>query len=224
VERRGAGWILKTEQGELHAKRVVLAANGGNTGLHPRLRKTTMPLDVIEYASVPLTADQQTHILKDRVSFTDKQPYVFTARYEAGHRLIAAFPDFAIGRSKVAFNREAVSRLEQHFPALKGIEVEFLWPGRAWLNPDLLPRIYSLDEGAFAIQACNGRGLPVNTAIGAELAAALATNDFSTLSVQPQSPAPIAGYFVARHAPAWLMLNAFVRNRFERRGRSKASE
>ena len=112
--------------------------------------------------------------------------------------------------------REAVSRLERHFPQLNGIEVEYLWPGRAWLNPDLLPGIYALDEGAFAVQACNGRGLAVNTALGAELAAALIANDFSTLSVQPRSPAPIPGYFLARHAPAWLMFQAHARSKAER--------
>ena len=213
LSRNGAAWCVETAHGRVEAGRIVLAANGGNAGLHPKLRRTVLPLDVVEYASAPLSEDQQSAILRSRISFTDKQGYIFTARYDAAGRLICAFPDFAIRRSEPALVAEAANRLRRYFPVLKGIPIEYLWQGRAWINPDLLPKIYQLGDGALAIQACNGRGLTTNTVLGKEMAAALHQDDLGLLSVPPETPSPIRGYQVARHIPSLMMLSAFIRNR-----------
>ena len=211
--RTGSSWRVKIPQGQLEAKRIVLAANGGNADLHSKLKNTSLPLDVIEYATVPLTADVQSRILKENVSFTDKQPYLFTARFDVEHRLIAAFPDFAIRRSAAALTAEAGARIKQHFPLLQGTEIQYLWPGRAWINTDLLPKIYEVDQDVLAIQACNGRGIGVNATLGAELAEALVRNDLSGLSVQPERPNPIQAYPLARYVPLLLTSFARLRNR-----------
>jgi len=216
LNRCAAGWRLETRQGVLEADRVVLAANGGNAKLHPMLDRTVLPLDVIEYASAPLSPELQSEILRDRVAFTDKQAYIFTARYDAAGRLIAAFPDFMIKRSNSALVAEAADRLAFYFPALRNISIEYMWQGRAWINPDLLPKIYKLGDGAFAIQACNGRGLTTNTVLGKEMAAALYYNDPALLSIIPQTPSPIRFYRTAQHFPSLLMLSAFIRNRRSR--------
>ena len=213
LSRQSGGWRISAGQGTVAAKRVVLAANGGNAGLHPALRRTVLPLDVFEFATIPLTADRQSVLLQGRCSFTDKQAYIFSARYDAAGRLIGAFPDFTIKRKHATLIAEATARVGRYFPALEGIPIEYLWPGRAWLNPDLLPKIYALGEGAFAIQACNGRGLATNMVLGKEMAAALHQGRMADLSLAPESPAPIRGHFVAQYAPSLLMLLAFIRSR-----------
>lgn len=209
----GSEWKLHTEHGRLTAKRVVLAANGGNAQLHPRLRNTSLPLNVIEYATRPLSESEQAAILSNGISFTDKKPYLFTARFDVNRRLIAAFPDFPIRLKPAILLKEAEKRIALHFPNLAGIAIDYLWPGQAWINTDLLPRIYQLGDQALAVQACNGRGLSTNIVIGAEVAAALASNDFGKLSVQPMEPVAVRGYSVMQYLPTWLMLLAHVRAR-----------
>lgn len=213
LTRSGSAWRVETAQGVVEAGRIVLAANGGNGDLHPKLRRTVLPLDVVEYASAPLSEQQQAAVLRSRVAFTDKQGYIFTARYDAAGRLISAFPDFAIKRSEAALLAEAGKRLGRYFPALKDMPIDYLWQCRAWINPDLLPKIYQLGDGALAIQSCNGRGLSTNTVLGKEMAAALHQNDTGLLSVAPETPKPIYCYPVARHIPSLMMLSAFIRNR-----------
>lgn len=210
--QQDSGWTIKTQEGEVKAKHLVLAANGGNANLHPSLKNTVLPLDVIEYATTPLTQQQQHVLLKDRVSFTDKQNYLFTARFDAEDRLIAAFPDFATSRNHEQLLKEAKTRIEQHFPQLGPVEIQFLWPGRAWLNTDLLPKIYALGDNAVAIQACNGRGIASNLAIGSELATAIVTDDFSSLSVKVEKPKPIKPYALLQHLPSALMAIARAKN------------
>ncbi len=216
LSRLATGWRMRTDQGVVDAERIVLAANGGNAELHPALRCTVLPLDVFEYATIPLSQDQRSSILRDRCSFTDKQAYIFTARYDPAGRLIAAFPDFMIKRSDATLMAEAASRIGQYFPALKGTAIEYLWQGRAWINPGLLPKIYELGEGAFAIQACNGRGLTTNTVLGKEMAAALHQRNPALLSVPLEKPVPIRAHCLAQYAPSLLMLLAYIRNRSRR--------
>jgi glycine/D-amino acid oxidase-like deaminating enzyme len=216
VRFSGDRWRVSTAEGVLEAACIVLAANGGNAALHPSLRGTALPLDVIEYATPPLTEAAQALILRDDVSFTDKQPYIFTARFDAYRRLIAAFPNFALPRSRSTLMSEAVNRIRQHFPILNDVEIQYLWPGRAWINADLLPRIYELGSNAYAIQACNGRGIATNTLIGSELAAALVADDFSLTSILPKKPDPILAYPLTRHVPSLLMVLAHLRSRISR--------
>ncbi len=223
LERRVDGWRLKTDQGALNAEHVILAANGGNADLHPGLRRTVLPLDVIEFATTPLSAGQQSAILHRGVSFTDKQSYIFTARYDAVGRLISAFPDFLVRRSENALVKEASHRLEQYFPLLAGMSIEYLWKGRAWIHPHLLPKVYKLGTGAFAIQACNGRGLAANVVLGKEMASALLQRDLASLSVLPETPVPIRGHCLTQYVPSALMLLAFIRNRIGQPSRSRAA-
>lgn len=214
LTRKNTHWSVKTSQGTIESQYVILAANGGNSRLHSAMKNTVLPLNVIEYATAPLSPLQQAGILQNGESFTDKQPYVFSARFDEKKRLIAAFPDFANQRNYNTLISEAKTRIKLQFPALKDVEIQHLWPGRAWINTDLLPKIYALDEKIFAIQACNGRGIASNTAIGAEVSDAIVNEDFSRLSVRPEQPSPIKAYWAAQHAPSILMAMARFRNRF----------
>lgn len=216
VKRSRTGWRLLTDHGVLEATKLVLAANGGNPELHAGLHRTILPLDVIEYATQPLSKDQRSAVLRDDIAFTDKQPYIFTARLDAAGRLIGAFPDFFIRRHDASLNAEAVSRIEKYFPVLNGVRIPYLWPGRAWINPDLLPKIYTLGENAWALQSCNGRGLASNAVLGQELAAAILNHDFSAISVRPEAPSSIRAYAIARHIPSVLMFLAYLRSRSSR--------
>jgi len=216
LERTRSHWLIKTPEGEVEASDLVLAANGGNAKLHHSLKNTVLPLDVIEYATAPLTLEQRRTLLKDRVAFTDKQNYLFTARCDSADRLVSAFPDFATSRSQKTLLKEAKRRIKQHFPQLGPVEIEFLWPGQAWINTDLLPKVYALGENAVAIQACNGRGIASNTIIGSELAKAIITRDFSNLPVEVTAPRPVKPYGLLKHLPAVLMTIARAKNQIQR--------
>ncbi|GHB05562.1 oxidoreductase [Algimonas arctica] len=213
IKKQPGGWRVITKHGVINANRIVLAANGGNAALHHALKKTVLPLDVYEYASAPLSDLTRSKILPKGGSYTDKQPYMFTARYDASGRLIAALPDFFIKRSERDLIQEAKERLQDHFPILEGVSIEYIWKGRAWLNSSLLPKVYGLEEGAYAIQACNGRGLANNIVLGKELAAALTSGDMNELSVRVETARGIRGFFVAKYTPSFLMALAYMRHK-----------
>jgi glycine/D-amino acid oxidase-like deaminating enzyme len=217
LQRRGDLWEATTAQGRVQAPRVVLAANGGNAGLHPLMRHTTLPLHVIEFATAPLTSEQRGAALPEGGAFTDRQSYLFTARHDAEGRLISAFPMSAPLQGLRAYEREAQLRLKRHFPGLGPVTIEHIWRGTAFLNTTFLPHVFDLKDGAYAIQACNGRGIPINVALGQEMAEALATGTFENLSLPLQTPRPVRFHALARFAPYVAMSVAYLHARLLKR-------
>lgn len=212
LRREGGRWIARTPGGAVSARRVVLAANGGNARLHPALRRTALPLHVVQFATEPLDDVQRATILAEGGAFTDKASYLFTARLDPQGHLISAFPMSFLVRGGRAHLREAKRRLRQHFAALSDPRIDHIWEGLAWVNPSFLPELYDLGDGALAIQADNGRGIGINTQLGIEVAAAIASNSRERLSVVPREPHPIRLHAGAALLPKLLMTMAWLSN------------
>ncbi|PXW77766.1 glycine/D-amino acid oxidase-like deaminating enzyme [Blastomonas natatoria] len=212
LERKDGRWFCYTPSGTMRAQRLVLAANGGNAALHPAMRRTSLPLNVFQFASMPLDPSQRQVILPRGGAFTDKMPYLFTARLDGLGHLVSAFPmSFAVNGEK-AYYREAKRRLKQYFPTMPEPQIDYLWHGLAWVNTSFLPEIYDLGDEAIAIQACNGRGLATNTVIGSQVAEMLATGDAGALSVTPRPPVPVRFHAGAALLPRLLMSLAYLTN------------
>lgn len=212
LERRNGGWVCRTPGGTVRAARVVLAANGSNAALHPAMHRTTLPLHVFQFATAPLDVAQKEVILPQGGAFTDKVPYLFSARLDGFGHLISAFPVSFLVRGDKACYREARRRLKQHFAAMPDPQIDYLWRGVAWVNTSFLPEVYDLGEGAIAIQACNGRGISTNSVIGAEVAEMLVTGNREALSVRPREPSPVRFHAAAAVLPKLLMSMAYLSN------------
>ncbi len=215
IRREGAYWALRTAEGVLLAKTVVLCANGGNAGLHPALAKTVLPLPVYEVATAPLPPSMRAEILPQGHALTDASTDVFSIRFDRDGRLITACSAQAVlGRE--ALSSQINQRLVATLPGYAATALEYAWKGTAWLNSDLLPRILAVDEGLFAVQACNGRGLALCTIIGREVAQLAIKPETYQPRVPVQKPRPVPGYTLARHLPGLMMLGASLRNKLRR--------
>ncbi len=207
LERQGAGWVVSTAEGTLTARRVVLCANGANARLHRALAKTVLPLPVYQVATAPLPETARQGILPRGHAMTDASADVFSVRFDGQGRLITACPATP-SLSREALDRTINDRLVAALPAYGRTPLEFGWKGTAWINPTFLPRLTAVEEGLIAVQACNGRGLALNTAIGADLARWLLAPESGELAVPLSPPRPIAGYTFARHLPGLMMTAA----------------
>jgi glycine/D-amino acid oxidase-like deaminating enzyme len=207
VARHGDAWRLTTAEGAVTARRVVLCANGGAGRLHPALARTVMPLPVYQVATAPLPAALRRSILPRGHALTDSSTNVFSIRVDTEGRLITACPGLIpLGRG--ALTRTINRRLAAMLPAWRPSPLDFGWRGTAWLNGDLLPRLARLDDGLYAVQACNGRGLALNTIIGREVARLCAAPGAYEPAIPFGPPAPVRGYALARHAPGLMMTAA----------------
>jgi glycine/D-amino acid oxidase-like deaminating enzyme len=223
IRREGGGWAVRTAEGVVLAKTVVLCANGGNAGLHPSLAKTVLPLSVYEVATAPLAPSMRAEILPEGHALTDSSADVFSIRFDRDGRLITAWSAGAvIGRE--ALTMQINRRLTATIPGYTPTPLDYAWKGTAWLNSDLLPRVLTVDEGLFAVQACNGRGIALSTIIGREVANLAIRPDTYQPLVPLQKPRPVAGYGLARHLPGLMMLGASLGQKLRRATAPRAQQ
>jgi glycine/D-amino acid oxidase-like deaminating enzyme len=214
LSREAHGWQVRTARGSVQARIVVLCANGGNAQLHPALAKTILPMPVTQVATQPLSSEMRARILPQRQALTDLEPDVFSIRYEPAGRLITAYPVPVDVRRDGYIDSKVNRRLQSMLPSYRPTPLEYVWQGVAWLNQDLLPRLVCAAPDLYAVQACNGRGLALNTVIGRDFAYWLADGRMGDLALELRQPQPIPRYFLARHAPGFLLRAALAAQRF----------
>jgi glycine/D-amino acid oxidase-like deaminating enzyme len=212
LERTGDRWLARTASGEVTARRIVLCANGGNPMLHPALARTVLPLPVCEVATQPLSVSVRGKILPRGHALTDASTDVFSIRFDTVGRLITAIP----GRQTIEYeliDKLINRRLNAVLPDYTRTALEYVWQGTAWLNSSLLPRVVLVEDGLMAIQACNGRGIALNTIIGRELGRWLARPKEGPPLVALERPKPVAGFIFARYLPELMMGGAAIAKR-----------
>jgi glycine/D-amino acid oxidase-like deaminating enzyme len=207
VTRRSSGWTVKTREGTLTARRVVLCANGGNARLHRTLARTILPLPVYQLATTPLPEALRRDILPRGHAMTDASADVFSLRFDGEGRLITAVSAVR-PQGRAALERAVNQRLAAALPAWRPTPLAFGWKGVAWIDPTFLPRLTRVEEGLIAVQACNGRGLALNAAIGADLARWLMAPARDEPAVPMAQPRPIPGWLFARAMPGLMMAGA----------------
>ena len=202
VEIVGSGdrWRLRTPRGQVSARRVVLCAHLGNSGLDHRLRGTVMPLPVFQVATRRLDPLLRSDILPEGQALTDQEADVFSIRYADDGRLITAYPA-PLGTGLEAVAAAINNRLKRAIPAFPNTPLEFVWHGTALVNSTLLPRIVQLQDGLLAVQACNGRGIGLNVILGRELARWLSTSGNPEIGIPLDRPRKIRGFWLAQHLP-----------------------
>jgi glycine/D-amino acid oxidase-like deaminating enzyme len=213
ISRHAKGWQLRTARGDIQAPLVVLCANGGNPQLHPALARTVLPFPVCQVATRPLSREQRSKILPQGQTLTDLEPDVFSIRFEPGGRLITAYPVLSEHEDSRRIDSRVNQRLRMMLPAYRPTPLEYAWQGVAWLNGDFLPRLVSVAPDLYAVQACNGRGIALNTVVGRHLAGWLVGGRKGDLPLEIQQPQPISRYFLARHTPRFFMKAALVAQR-----------
>lgn len=212
LTRVGERWLARTEAGEVSSRRVVLCANGGNATLHASVARTVLPLPVCEVATQPLNAVMRSKILPQGHALTDSSTDVFSIRFDAAGRLITAIP----GRHTI--NREEIDqlvnrRLASAIPEYRATPLQYIWQGTAWLNSSLLPRVLLVEDGLMAVQACNGRGIAVNTIVGRELGRWLTAPQEGPPLVSLERPRRVTGFMLARYLPELMMGGAAMAKR-----------
>ena len=209
-----AGGTYAPSGGEVTAARVVLCANGGNGGLHRALRHTVLPFGVYEVATQTLDADAAQTTLSGNHALTDVENDVFSLRWAPGSRLITAYPA-AAGVDRNSIEAAVSRRLDVMLRRREHWRLEFIWHGVAWINQGFLPRLVRIADDLLAVQACNGRGIALNTVIGREVARWLLAPLSYTPALAFEAPQKVQGFGMMRHLPQLFMSAASMAGRLK---------
>lgn len=188
LERAGEGWRLVTSGGTIRADRVLLATNGYTGDLWPGLRQTIVPVFSSIVASVPLPLAARDAILPGRSVLWENGRVTVYCRIDSAGRMVLGGRgpqrDLVGGPDALAY----LIRLgEARWPALRGVEWAHAWNGQLAVTPDHWPHLHELAPGLLTYLGCNGRGVALATAMGAELARYL-TGEAPVLLPSPLQP------------------------------------
>ncbi len=206
LSRDGAGWRLRTADGEVRAAQVVLACGGYLAGLRREVDAGVLPIATYVMASEPL-GDRLDEVLPTRAAVYDTRFAFDYYRRTPDDRLLWGGRISVRDRSPADVQRLLRRDLARVFPSLADARIDYAWSGLMSYARHEMPQIAQVEPGLWVAQAFGGHGVAPTTHAGELLASAIAEGDprwreFSSYGlVSARKP---AGFLAAQLTYWWL--------------------
>ena len=193
-EDDGRRWIVRTPQGALRAKWVIVATNAYSVAPWGELRAELTHLPYFNVATAPLDEAARRAILPERQGCWDTRQVLSSFRFDQAGRLVFGSVGALRGTGLPVHRAWARRALAKLFPRLAGAPFEAEWYGMIGLTPDHLPRFHRLARNIVSFSGYNGRGIAPGTVFGrclAELATGAIGEAELPLPVSQPKTAPL---------------------------------
>lgn len=176
LERNGEGWRVRTPDGVVNAKQVVLACGGYLAGLRRQVDAGVLPIATYVMVTDPL-GDRMRDILRTRAAIYDTRFAFDYYRPLPDTRLLWGGRISVLDRSPQAVRRLLRRDMLKVFPSLEGVGIEYAWSGLMSYARHEMPQIGQVEPGLWLAQAFGGHGVAPTTFAGEVLASAIAEDD-----------------------------------------------
>lgn len=182
---------VKTAQGEVAAKYVLLACDADMDSVDVAAGKYTMPVLNYIIATEPLGAQRAGALIPSGAAVSDSRFVLNYFRLSADHRMLFAGGEKYSARPPrdiAAFVRPFMLRL---FPSLADAAVDFAWGGAVGITVNRLPQFGRRGRRLYA-HGYSGQGVLLATLAGELMADAIAgkTDGFDQFAAIPHMPFP----------------------------------
>jgi glycine/D-amino acid oxidase-like deaminating enzyme len=210
-ERRGDRWVVRTPQGEVSARALVLASNAYtgefSKALAPDIAHEVMPVLSWQMATQPLSDNVRKTIIPARQAMSDTHGELYFARYDARNRLVTGGAVIGPGDKAERLKARVTGRLQRLWPQIGDVSFDYVWNGYVGMTTDYMPRIHRLGPDAYGWTGCNGRAVALTIPLGAELAKAVRGVPEHELALPFTAPVTIPAHALLRKvAPLMLLL------------------
>jgi gamma-glutamylputrescine oxidase len=187
---RGETAVVKTAQGEVHAKFVIIACNAYIGELEPKLSAKAMPCGTQVVATAPLPDWQD--VLPSDYCVEDTNYLLDYYRLSADKRLIFGGGVVYGAKDPADIELHIRPNLERTFPQLKGVKIDYAWTGNFLLTLSRLPQVGRLENNIYYAQGCSGHGVTYTHLIGRVLSEAIRgqSERFDVFAKLPHMPFP----------------------------------
>jgi glycine/D-amino acid oxidase-like deaminating enzyme len=210
-ERRDGKWLVKTAEGEIAGRALVLATNAYSgefsKSLAPEIAHEVMPVLSWQMATQPLSDNVRKTIIPGRQAMSDTHGELYFARYDARHRLVTGGAVIGPGNKAERIKARVTERLQRLWPQIGELSFDYVWNGYVGMTTDFLPRIHRLGPDAYGWTGCNGRAVALSIALGGELSKAVRGVPENELALPFTTPVPIPAHGLLRKlAPLMLLV------------------
>ena len=167
-------WRLKTKQGSVSAKHLLVATNAYFSELKGIEPPQSIPISFFQMATTPLGHNLRQEILPGGEGCWDTATVMSSFRKEKEGRLIVgamgSLDDFGGGSHRAWARR----KLRALYPQAGEQPFEHAWFGRIAMTSDHLPKILRIGPNCYAVFGYSGRGIGPGTVFGRAIARAVA--------------------------------------------------
>jgi glycine/D-amino acid oxidase-like deaminating enzyme len=209
-KREGDRWIVKTAQGQISARSLVVASNA-YTGefskqLSPGIASEVMPVLSWQMATQPLSEQARKTIIPGRQAVSDTHGELYFMRYDARNRLVTGGNVIGFGDKTGRLKEMVGARLQRLWPEIGEVKFDYVWNGYVGMTTDFLPRMHKLGPNAFGWTGCNGRAVALSIALGNEFSKAVRGVPDDELALPFSEPVPIAAHGLMRLLAPFMLL------------------
>ena len=194
--RADGGFRVTSARGVIDAKQVLLATGNSRTGPFSHFRRRMISVGSFIIATEPLPAELIQRLLPQRRNYVTSRIIGNYFRLAPDNRLVfGGRARFAMSNPRSDVKSGAILRaaMEDMFPQLKGIRIDYCWGGLVDMTADRLPRAGE-HRGMYFATGYSGHGVQMSVHMGQVMADVMAgkpeRNPWRTL----EWPA-IAGHF-----------------------------
>ena len=170
----GSSPVVRTENGAVNCKYIILACNGYLDNLAPEIASYIMPINNFVLATEPLSDALARKLIRDDVAVQDTLFVIDYWKLSGDNRLV-----FGGGEN---YSRRFPSDLKQFvrkfmlkiYPQLAETRIDYAWGGTLAITMNRLPRFGRTRDGVFYAHGYSGHGVPTATFAGQLLAEAVA--------------------------------------------------
>lgn len=169
IEKQSEHFVLKSNNGQVKASKIVLATNAYEQYLNNNSKLFT-PLYYCQLASEPLTDTQRQHCLPDNNGCWDSGAVMRSFRTNSEGRLIVGTVGNIHTSSASAFKQWTQHVVNKTFPQLGSLRYDYAWAGCIAKSHNNIPQVIELDKNIVQIVGYSGRGIAGGTVVGREIA------------------------------------------------------
>jgi gamma-glutamylputrescine oxidase len=170
---KGGAPIVKTAEGQVRAKFVVLACNGYLGGLEPTIAPYFLPVNNYIVASEPLGETRARDLIPCGAAVADTKFVLDYYRLSADGRLIFGGGETYGSRPPSDIREFVRPYLERVFPQLSGVKLDYGWGGTLAITLPRMPHAGRIDKNVYFAQGYSGQGVAIASQMGALIADAI---------------------------------------------------
>ncbi|MGB0894185.1 MAG: NAD(P)/FAD-dependent oxidoreductase [Parashewanella sp.] len=208
---------LQTDKGELIANKVIFAGNGYSPKqITPQIDKKFLPILSNIIVTEPLTAAQllATGIQTRQVTM-DTRILKYYYRLLPDNRLLFGGRGAVWGKNQAdqKFSKRLKMALDNCFPALEKVRVDYNWTGWIAASFDDMPHVYEKNGLGYSLGYC-GAGLSFSAQAAYRLAQSIAGEALPELPLY-QQPLPAMPFAKARRWGQWAYYHyGYIKDKF----------
>ena len=203
---------VRTANGEVRAKHVVLCGNVYLGPMAPALIEKIIPVSTYIVATEPLGEARATDLIRNNAGVIDSNWVVDYFRRSADHRLLFGGRANYSGLSRFDAPEATRQRMLKVFPQLADVKIGFAWGGEVDITLNRAPDFGRLAPNVYFLQGFSGHGI-VLTGIAGKLVAEAISGTAERFDVFARIPHQAFPGGMALRRPALVLAMMYYRLR-----------